>query len=118
MVINFISLALLQGVNYLLPLLSFPFLFRVLGVERWGLVTFGYALMQYFIMFTDFGFNLSATKYISEHKTDLGKINSYLNSTMLGRFFLCGVSFAILLILITCFDKFKSESSFISYILV
>ena len=53
MVINFISLALLQGVNYLLPLLSFPFLFRVLGVERWGLVTFGYALMQYFIMFTD-----------------------------------------------------------------
>lgn len=89
MVINFISLALLQGVNYLLPLLSFPFLFRVLGVERWGLVTFGYALMQYFIMFTDFGFNLSATKYISEHKTDLGKINSYLNSTMLGRFFLC-----------------------------
>lgn len=52
MVINFISLALLQGVNYLLPLLSFPFLFRVLGVERWGLVTFGYALMQYFIMFT------------------------------------------------------------------
>ena len=37
MVINFISLALLQGVNYLLPLLSFPFLFRVLGVERWGL---------------------------------------------------------------------------------
>lgn len=112
MVINFISLALLQGVNYLLPLLSFPFLFRVLGVERWGLVTFGYALMQYFIMFTDFGFNLSATKYISEHKTDLGKINSYLNSTMLGRFFLCGVSFAILLILITCFNKFKSESSF------
>ena len=46
MVINFISLALLQGVNYLLPLLSFPFLFRVLGVERWGLVTFGYALRK------------------------------------------------------------------------
>ena len=85
MVINFISLALLQGVNYLLPLLSFPFLFRVLGVERWGLVTFGYSLMQYFVMFTDFGFNLSATKFISEHRNDLQKINSYLNSAMIGR---------------------------------
>ena len=70
MAVNFISLVLLQGVNYLLPLISFPFLFRVLGVERWGLVTFGYSLMQYFVMFTDFGFNLSATKYISQHRSD------------------------------------------------
>ena len=112
MAINFISLALLQGVNYLLPLLSFPFLFRVLGVERWGLVTFGYSLMQYFVMFTDFGFNLSATKYISEHRNDLQKINSYLNSAMIGRFILCGISFAILLALISYFDKFSTESTF------
>lgn len=109
---NFISLVLLQGVNYLLPLLSFPFLFRVLGVERWGLVTFGYSLMQYFVMFTDFGFNLSATKYISEHRNDLRKINSYLNSAMIGRFILCGISLAILLVLISCFDKFKMEATF------
>lgn len=112
MAINFISLTLLQGVNYLLPLLSFPFLFRVLGVERWGLVTFGYSLMQYFVMFTDFGFNLSATKYISEHRNDLQKINSYLNSAMIGRFILCGISLAILLALISYFDKFSTESTF------
>lgn len=112
MVTNFISLVLLQGVNYLLPLLSFPFLFRVLGVERWGLVTFGYALMQYFVMFTDFGFNLSATKYISEHRNDMKKINSYLNSAMIGRFILCGICFIILLILIACFQKFRIDSTF------
>lgn len=112
MVVNFVSLALLQGVNYLLPLLSFPFLFRVLGVERYGLTTFGYSLMQYFVMFTDFGFNLSATKYISEHRNNLQKINSYLNSAMIGRFILCGISFMVLIVLITFFDKFKAESSF------
>ena len=100
MATNFISLVLLQGVNYLLPLLSFPFLFRILGVERYGLVTFGYALMQYFVMFTDFGFNLSATKYISQHRHDLHAINSYLNSAMLGRFLLCAISFLLLIILI------------------
>lgn len=112
MVTNFIALVLLQGVNYLLPLLSFPFLFRVLGVERWGLVTFGYSLMQYFVMFTDFGFNLSATKYISEHRNDMGKINSYLNSAMMGRFILCGISFIILCVLITCFQKFRVDATF------
>ena len=111
MVINFISLVLLQGVNYLLPLLSFPYLFRVLGVERYGLATFGYSLMQYFVMFTDFGFNLSATKYISEHRSDLQKINTYLNSAMIGRFILCVISFLFLLALVSCVDKFKIDSS-------
>ena len=111
MATNFISLVLLQGVNYLLPLLSFPFLFRILGVERYGLVTFGYALMQYFVMFTDFGFNLSATKYISQHRNNLRAINAYLNSAMIGRVVLCFISFIVLLVLISTFDKFRSESS-------
>ena len=111
MATNFISLVLLQGVNYLLPLLSFPFLFRILGVERYGLVTFGYALMQYFVMFTDFGFNLSATKYISQHRNNLRAINAYLNSAMIGRVVLCFISFIVLLVLISTFDKFRSEST-------
>ena len=110
MVTNFISLVLLQGVNYLLPLISFPFLFRILGVERYGLVTFGYALMQYFVMFTDFGFNLSATKYISQHRQDAQAINTFLNSAMIGRFILCVISFTILVLLISTFEKFRSES--------
>ena len=112
MVSNFISLVLLQGINYLLPLLSFPFLFRVLGVERWGLVTFGYALMQYFIMFTDFGFNLSGTKYISQHRKSMKDINTFLNSALIGRFILCSISFLILLILISFTKKFEQESLF------
>lgn len=63
-------------------------------------------------MFTDFGFNLSATKYISQHRNDLEKINSYLNSAMIGRFILCSCSLLILLLLILCFDRFKIESTF------
>lgn len=112
MVGNFLSLAFLQGVNYVLPLLSFPYLFRVLGVERWGMVAFGFSLMQYFVMFTDFGFNLSATKYISENRQDTGKINTYLNSAMTGRFFLCGLSLLVLLALVGYVSPFKAEPVF------
>lgn len=112
MVTNFFFLVLLQGVNYLLPLLSFPFLFRVLGVERWGLVSFGYVLIQYFVMFTDFGFNLSGTKYISENRNNPEKINHFLNAAMIGRFILCLSSFIILLILVFSFPRFKADALF------
>jgi PST family polysaccharide transporter len=113
---NFVALVLLQGVNYLMPLLSFPFLFRVLGVEYWGLVSFGYTVIQYFVMLTDFGFNLSGTRYISTHRESPEAINRYLNSAYICRFLLASISFLILLAL-TCFvEKFRQESLFfISY---
>jgi PST family polysaccharide transporter len=109
---NFVSLVLLQGVNYLLPLLSFPFLFRVLGVERWGLISVGYALIQYFVLFTDFGFNLSATKYISIHRDDKERVNRYLNSAFICRIVLGFLSFLILFILISTIGRFRQEATF------
>lgn len=109
---NFVALVLLQGVNYLLPLLTFPFLLRVLGVERWGLVSIGYALIQYFVLFTDFGFNLSATKYISSHKEDIRLVNRYLNSAFICRIFLGIISFIVLFLLISIFDRFNQEARF------
>lgn len=112
MMTNFISLVLLQGINYVLPLITYPYLFRILGVERWGLVSFAYAMVLYFSMFTEFGFNLSATKYISENRSDLKKVNTYLNSAMLCRIILCLICFLILLVLILTVNRFKAESLF------
>ncbi len=109
---NFAALVLLQGVNYILPLLTFPFLVRVLGIERYGLVSISYNLIQYFVLFTDFGFNLSATKYISTHRNDEILINRYLNSAFVCRILLGITSFIILSLIILLFDKFNQESRF------
>ncbi|MDR1259755.1 MAG: oligosaccharide flippase family protein [Tannerellaceae bacterium] len=116
MVQNFVSLVLLQGINYLLPLLTFPFLFRVLGVKYFGLVSFGYTLTQFFVILTDFGFNLSATKYISTHRSSPEDINRYLNSAFISRFLLMLASLLALLSLTAFFDRFRQDSLFyISY---
>lgn len=109
---NFFSLAAYQGINYLLPLLSIPFLSRMLGDTYFGLYAFGWAVSQYLVMVTDFGFNLSATKYISIHREDAQTINKYLNAVYLARILLGILCFLVLIVLVLFVNKFKGHALF------
>ena len=62
---NTLWLYSLQGLNYVLPMLVLPYLIRVLGVGNYGVIAVAQAFAQYFTIFTDYGFNLSATKRIA-----------------------------------------------------
>ena len=69
---NVTSLSGLQVVTYLFPIIILPYLFRVIGPEKFGLIAFAQAFVQYFMILTDYGFSVSATKEISlclENKT-------------------------------------------------
>lgn len=109
---NFLSMVTMQGINYLLPLITTPYLLRVMGAERLGLVSSAYVFINYFVLFTDFGFNLSGTKYISENKADQNKVNRFLNSAMFGRLILCLLSFVAYLFIIQSFEVFRIEKTF------
>ena len=59
--VDSIYLVALQAINQFLPLLVVPYMMYVLGADNYGKVGFSLALIQYFVIFVDFGFNLSAT---------------------------------------------------------
>ena len=102
---NFLSLGALQIVSYTLPLINLPYLSRVLGVEKFGLVFFAFAFMQYFIILTDYGFGLSATREIAVNRHNQNNLSNIFNSINTLKWILLGVSFIILMILITFVPK-------------
>lgn len=58
-------LVVLQGVNYILPLVIIPYLLVTLGADKYGYIGFATGYSYYFYNIIDFGFNLSATKQIA-----------------------------------------------------
>jgi PST family polysaccharide transporter len=108
---NIFWLFSLQGLNYLIPLAVLPFLVRVLGIERYGLLAFAQSLAQYFVIFTDYGFNLSATKQIARARLDRERVSSLFWCVIILKLALMFVSAIVLAILLVAVPRFHSEIS-------
>lgn len=74
---NTFSLYLMNIVKLVFPLLTLPYLTRILSTDSYGVVTYVKALNVYTQLIIDFGFLLSATKeivYENKNKIQIGKI--------------------------------------------
>lgn len=106
---NIFSLSLLQLGNYLFPLLTFPYLVRVLGPEKFGLVAMAQSLIQFLVVLTDYGFNLSATRKISQIRQDPGELRLTFYGVLILKGLLCVLSFAGLLLLLLLVPRLGAE---------
>jgi PST family polysaccharide transporter len=80
---NFSYLSALQIFNLILPLITYPYLIRVLGKETYGLVVFAQAIVAYLAILVSFGFNISATKEISIHRDNKEKLSEIVSCVII-----------------------------------
>ena len=106
---NFISLLILQGINYLVPLIIFPYLVRVLGIDGFGLYNFIFYVIWMGVVISDYGFDLSATKLISVNRDDSKKVNEIFSCVLFIKSILAFLLFIFLTLLIILFEKFAKD---------
>ncbi|QAT18049.1 hypothetical protein BU251_06510 [Candidatus Velamenicoccus archaeovorus] len=106
---NFTSLSVLQAVTYLLPVIIFPYLFRAIGPAKFGLISFAQAFVQYFMILTDYGFSISATKEISLCHDEHAKICSVFSSVMTAKIALAFLSLLLMTGIVFAVPKFRSD---------
>jgi len=106
---NAASLSLLQIITYILPVILIPYLFRVLGPEKFGLIAFAQAFVQYFMIVTDYGFSITATKEISLCRNEHAKVSKAFSSVMIVKISLACISFLLLCVIVYCIPKFRND---------
>lgn len=111
---NFFSLSIINAVNVLLPMLTLPYLLRVVGASNYGIYAYTYVLIQYILLFSSYGFNLSGVKQISQSDNKSDVINRLFTSILISRLLLFLIG-TIIVILLMPFLLETSEKKFIFF---
>lgn len=105
--VNYLYLLIIQGSNIVLPLLTFPYLVRVLGAKNYGIVMMAHSLSILLGIIVDFGFNISATREVSLIKDDRKKLSNYYSNILFIKTILIIFSFSLLLLIVSFVYKFN-----------
>lgn len=117
---NTSMLYLLSIAKMIIPLITLPYLTRVLSVPEYGVVAYVKAAMTYMQIIIDFGFLLSGTKDVVLAGNDQNKINKEVSEVFFAKIAL-GIIALFCLFCITPFIRILRENlfyTFLSYISV
>ena len=79
---NVIALYGVQACTYALPLLTIPYLARVLGPSGWGVVVYAQAIGAVIACVVEYGFDISASRETSLHRSDPGRLSELISGVL------------------------------------
>lgn len=77
---NFIYNSFLTLSQYIIGLITFPYISRVLGVSNIGIVSFVDNTINYFILFSTMGIGIMGAREIAKHRDDKEKLSTVFSS--------------------------------------
>jgi PST family polysaccharide transporter len=96
---NFTFLSVLQISNFILFIITVPYLFRVVGSSIYGLIVFAQTIVFYFSIFINFGFNLTATRDVSVNRNDKKKLSEIFSAVTTIKLVFLLISLAAMVVL-------------------
>jgi O-antigen/teichoic acid export membrane protein len=110
---NFASLFTWQGMNYILPLITLPYLARVLGAEHFGILGFVGSVAAYAVLVGDWGFVLSATHAVAANRHDPPALNRVIWDTFTAKALLGAISLIVLLLITEALPRLRAYEGLI-----
>lgn len=101
------SLGILQIISYLFPLITLPYLTRVIGVEHFGDLALVTAVVMYLQTFVDWGYNYVGVRAVARCREDLGQVSRIYSEVFWGRATLALVSLLILGLLVLLLPRLQ-----------
>lgn len=106
---NFFYSSILTTANLLFPLITFPYVSRVLGVTNVGIVNFVDSIINYLVVFSMMGIGIVGIREVAKCKNNTEKLNSICNSLFWLNTLSTTVTLVILLIATLVVNQLRSH---------
>ena len=106
---NIIAMGVVQIGNYAIPLITLPYLARVLGAEAYGKVAFAQVFIAYFVLLVDYGFSWSATRKIAAHREEYDFVSQTFVATWLVQWLLVVLALMLLALIILASERLRPD---------
>lgn len=106
---NFVWLSVLKVIGYIFPLITLPYLSRVIGVDGFGEIAFAVSIMIFFETFVDFGFNYTATRDVARCRDNIQEVSNIFSNVLWSKLLLMILGLGILSILVYTVPMFRSK---------
>lgn len=103
---NFIYSSILTVSNYVFPLITYPYVSRVLGVTNIGICNFVDSIIHYFILFSMMGISATGIREVSASRNNQNKLDATFTSLLLLNSIFTIAAFVILIVLTFSVPKF------------
>lgn len=104
---NITALVSVQVIGYVLPLITLPYVTRVLGVAGWGTVAWTQIVLGYFALLTNWGFMWSGTRKVARLRSSPEELSQTFYAILFAQWLLGAVAIILLLILISFVPLFR-----------
>jgi polysaccharide transporter, PST family len=111
------ALATIQAAHYVIPLLTIPFLLRMLGLERWGQVALLMTFGQLALILLDYGLHLSATKTAARNAGDPSALAALFGAVTVAKLLVSLVSLPIILLAAICVPHVAADVPLLAWAL-
>jgi PST family polysaccharide transporter len=106
---NIFFSGIFQIVTFLSPLITTPYLVKIIGIEKFGFVSFVTVFFTYLYSITDYGFNITANREIALNRNSKDILSKIFADVMFAKVLLILVALILLLICVLIIPKFKSN---------
>ena len=104
---NFGYLSALQLFTLFIPLITYPYLIRIIGKEIWGEIIFAQVIISYASLLINFGFDVSATREVSVSRDNPAELSKIVSSVFIAKLFFGLVSTLSIILLINFIPLFS-----------
>lgn len=111
---NIAAMGMVQAVSYIVPLLTIPYLTRVLGIHAFGEVALAQIVATYIIFLTEYAFSWNTTRKISANRDDVAMASRIFFSAWVVQWALVVFAAALGLLAILTVPDPRADAAFLS----